>query len=257
MPTGQVIHSAAPVAELLRRVQGRAAAADVADRRARPARLPGGVSNTTHGEGVRRGIGYAIGFKNVGFSEGFDDYSTARVRLEIDRRRAGRHGPHRGRRGRAGPGHRAWPRSRAPSSASIRSSTIRPTPGRQRRFVLGVTADLLHRRRGQAGLRGRARRAARAGGRRRASRTGCPRRRRVTPHVADVLGERRDRAHPRVPPPADRSADPRADRDGDSARATRTCSSRSPRTGWSPTSTSSSAWSGSSRSPPRRTSARR
>jgi CO/xanthine dehydrogenase Mo-binding subunit len=45
--------------------------------------MPGGVSNTTHGEGVRRGIGYAVGFKNVGFSEGFDDYSTARVRLEV------------------------------------------------------------------------------------------------------------------------------------------------------------------------------
>jgi CO/xanthine dehydrogenase Mo-binding subunit len=44
--------------------------------------LPGGVSNTTHGEGVRRGIGYAVTYKNVGFSEGFDDYSTARVRLE-------------------------------------------------------------------------------------------------------------------------------------------------------------------------------
>ena len=45
--------------------------------------LPGGVANTTHGEGVRRGIGYAVAYKNVGFSEGFDDYSTARVRLEI------------------------------------------------------------------------------------------------------------------------------------------------------------------------------
>ena len=45
--------------------------------------MPGGVSNTTHGEGVRRGIGYAVGFKNVGYSEGFDDYSTARVRLEV------------------------------------------------------------------------------------------------------------------------------------------------------------------------------
>jgi CO/xanthine dehydrogenase Mo-binding subunit len=30
---------------------------------------------------VRRGVGYAVGFKNVGFSEGFDDFSTARVRL--------------------------------------------------------------------------------------------------------------------------------------------------------------------------------
>ncbi|MGX1510376.1 CO/xanthine dehydrogenase Mo-binding subunit [Streptomyces collinus] len=44
--------------------------------------LPGGLSNTTHGEGVVRGVGYAVGIKNVGFSEGFDDYSTARVRLE-------------------------------------------------------------------------------------------------------------------------------------------------------------------------------
>ena len=30
-----------------------------------------------------RGTGYGIGIKNVGFSEGFDDYSTARVRLEL------------------------------------------------------------------------------------------------------------------------------------------------------------------------------
>src|SRR5262249_31529333 len=42
---------------------------------------PGGVANVTRGEGVVRGVGYAVGFKNIGFSEGFDDYSTARVRL--------------------------------------------------------------------------------------------------------------------------------------------------------------------------------
>ncbi|MDX3072219.1 xanthine dehydrogenase subunit D [Streptomyces sp. MI02-7b] len=87
MPTGQVVDSPAPVAELLRRVkampmppkaqwQGAGGAVDV---RA----LPGGLSNTTHGEGVVRGVGYAVGIKNVGFSEGFDDYSTARVRLEV------------------------------------------------------------------------------------------------------------------------------------------------------------------------------
>jgi CO/xanthine dehydrogenase Mo-binding subunit len=45
--------------------------------------LPGGVSNTTHGEGVRRGVGYAVAYKNVAFSEGYDDSSTARVRLEV------------------------------------------------------------------------------------------------------------------------------------------------------------------------------
>ncbi|NUT33177.1 MAG: molybdopterin-dependent oxidoreductase, partial [Hamadaea sp.] len=30
-----------------------------------------------------RGVGYAVGIKNICFSEGFDDYSTARVRLSI------------------------------------------------------------------------------------------------------------------------------------------------------------------------------
>ena len=32
---------------------------------------------------MRRGVGYAVGFKNIGYSEGFDDYSTARVRLSV------------------------------------------------------------------------------------------------------------------------------------------------------------------------------
>jgi CO/xanthine dehydrogenase Mo-binding subunit len=45
--------------------------------------MPGGVSNTTHGEGVVRGVGYAVGIKNICFSEGFDDYSTVRVRLQV------------------------------------------------------------------------------------------------------------------------------------------------------------------------------
>jgi xanthine dehydrogenase D subunit len=80
MPTGQVVPEPAPVAELLQRVRAMplppAMGGDLRE-------LPGGVSNTTHGEGVRRGVGYGVGIKNVGFSEGFDDYSTARVRLSI------------------------------------------------------------------------------------------------------------------------------------------------------------------------------
>jgi xanthine dehydrogenase D subunit len=81
-PTGQIVDSAAPVAELLERV--RAMPLPQPDG-ARPdlRELPGGVANTTHGEGVRRGVGYAVAYKNVGFSEGYDDYSTARVRLEV------------------------------------------------------------------------------------------------------------------------------------------------------------------------------
>jgi CO/xanthine dehydrogenase Mo-binding subunit len=49
-----------------------------------PMRLPGGSGNTTHGQGVRRGVGFAAGFKNVCYSEGFDDYCAARVRLFAD-----------------------------------------------------------------------------------------------------------------------------------------------------------------------------
>jgi xanthine dehydrogenase D subunit len=80
-PTGQIVDSPAPVAELLQRLRAmplpeRNGARDLRD-------LPGGVANTTHGEGVVRGVGYAVGYKNVGFSEGYDDYSTARVRLEV------------------------------------------------------------------------------------------------------------------------------------------------------------------------------
>ncbi len=82
MPTGQLVDSAAPVAELLRRVRDLPLPAALpAD--PDPRELPGGVAGTTHGEGVVRGVGYAVGIKNVGFSEGFDDYSTARVRLEV------------------------------------------------------------------------------------------------------------------------------------------------------------------------------
>ncbi|MER5295328.1 molybdopterin cofactor-binding domain-containing protein [Streptomyces pharetrae] len=86
MPTGQLVDSPAPVAELLRRVKAMPMpperdweSSEGADVR----QLPGGLSNTTHGEGVVRGVGYAVGIKNVGFSEGFDDYSTARVRMEV------------------------------------------------------------------------------------------------------------------------------------------------------------------------------
>jgi xanthine dehydrogenase D subunit len=81
--TGQVVDGPVPVAELLRRVRAMplppAATSDQLDL----TQMPGGVSNTTHGEAVRRGVGYAVGFKNVGYSEGFDDYSTARVRLSV------------------------------------------------------------------------------------------------------------------------------------------------------------------------------
>jgi xanthine dehydrogenase D subunit len=79
--TGQVIDSAAPVAELLERVAAMPLPPPLETSDLR--NLPGAVGNTTHGEGVRRGVGYSVTYKNVGSSEGFDDYSTARVRLQV------------------------------------------------------------------------------------------------------------------------------------------------------------------------------
>jgi xanthine dehydrogenase D subunit len=77
--TGQEIRGTAPVAEVIRRC----AASPLPpppddDFLARP----GGAGRTAEAGDVRRGTGFAVGFKNLLFSEGFDDYSTARVRIE-------------------------------------------------------------------------------------------------------------------------------------------------------------------------------
>ncbi|GIF70344.1 carbon-monoxide dehydrogenase large subunit [Asanoa ishikariensis] len=80
MPTGQIVSGPAPVEELLSLVRDRPLPPEATGD---PRERPGGVANTTRGEGVVRGVGYAIGIKNVCFSEGFDDFSTARVRLSV------------------------------------------------------------------------------------------------------------------------------------------------------------------------------
>ncbi len=84
-PTGQVIDSAAPVAELVRRLRAMPlpTVPEISGGLVDLRRMPGGLANTTHGEGLHRGVGYAVAYKNVAFSEGFDDYSTARVRLTV------------------------------------------------------------------------------------------------------------------------------------------------------------------------------
>ncbi len=81
--TGQVLTGSMPVAEVIRR----AAALPVPEPEElprEPIRLPGGAGNTTRGEGVRRGVGFAVGFKNICYSEGFDDFCAARVRIAGD-----------------------------------------------------------------------------------------------------------------------------------------------------------------------------
>jgi xanthine dehydrogenase D subunit len=81
--TGQVVDSAAPVAELLQIVRDLPMPPPLDTNEPDIRALPGAVGNTTHGEGVVRGVGYSVTYKNVAFSEGFDDYSTARVRLQM------------------------------------------------------------------------------------------------------------------------------------------------------------------------------
>ena len=82
--TNQAVEGSAPVAEIVRRC------ADLpmpeSDIPSDPIALPGGAGNLTVGEGVRRGVGFAAGFKNVCYSHGFDDFATARVRLLRDER---------------------------------------------------------------------------------------------------------------------------------------------------------------------------
>ena len=44
--------------------------------------LPGGTGLTSRPENIRRGIGWGVSIKNIMYSEGFDDYSTARCTLQ-------------------------------------------------------------------------------------------------------------------------------------------------------------------------------
>ena len=83
LPTGQVIAGSLPTREVIRRAAALPLPA-AEDLPRDPLRLPGGAGNTTHGEGVRRGVGFAVGFKNICYSEGFDDSCAARVVLHAD-----------------------------------------------------------------------------------------------------------------------------------------------------------------------------
>jgi CO/xanthine dehydrogenase Mo-binding subunit len=82
MPTGQVVEGSLPVAEVIRRA-AELPVPEPEELPRDPIRLPGGAGNTTHGQGVKRGVGFAVGFKNVCYSEGFDDACSARIRLWV------------------------------------------------------------------------------------------------------------------------------------------------------------------------------
>ncbi len=81
--TGQVVTGAAPVEELIHRCLE----IPKPPPSEHPMAMPGGAGSIAEPSDLRRGTGFAIGFKNIAYSEGSDDYSTARVRVE--RRGAG------------------------------------------------------------------------------------------------------------------------------------------------------------------------
>jgi xanthine dehydrogenase D subunit len=80
LPTsGQQITGSLPTAEVIRSL----AALPLPDEEPGddPRRLPGGLGLTTPRSAVRRGVGFAVGIKNIFFSEAFDDYAEARAVL--------------------------------------------------------------------------------------------------------------------------------------------------------------------------------
>ena len=79
LPTGQVIHGTAPVRDLIRRCLALPAPPPPDERD--PITYPGGAGNVSRGEGLRRGTGFALGYKNIGYSGGFDDSAECRVKL--------------------------------------------------------------------------------------------------------------------------------------------------------------------------------
>jgi xanthine dehydrogenase D subunit len=82
LPTGQTIRGSAPVREVLEAALEIPMPPDAEPAAQRdPITFPGGAGNVGHGEGLKRGVGFAVGYKNVAYSDGFDDFHQARVTL--------------------------------------------------------------------------------------------------------------------------------------------------------------------------------
>ena len=82
--TGQIIRGTAPVRECIEAALDHPLPAELTALEGEETLLlPGGAGRTVDRSDVRRGVGFAVGFKNLMYSEGFDDFSTASVRLEL------------------------------------------------------------------------------------------------------------------------------------------------------------------------------
>jgi len=86
--TGQAVENVAPVERCLREAAALplpdepVGGAALADGSTDPMKIPGGAGRTADATHVVRGIGWGASIKNLMYSDGFDDYSTARCRLE-------------------------------------------------------------------------------------------------------------------------------------------------------------------------------
>ena len=78
--TGQVIESVAPVARCIRETAALPMPEPLPDE-PDPLLIPGGSGLTARRSNIRRGVGWGVSVKNLMYSEGFDDYATARCRL--------------------------------------------------------------------------------------------------------------------------------------------------------------------------------
>jgi CO/xanthine dehydrogenase Mo-binding subunit len=81
LPTGQVLEGPAPVREVIERCRAAPLPPEQPRRGRETIAYPGGAGNVGRGEALKRGVGYAVGFKNVAYSEGFDDAAEATVTL--------------------------------------------------------------------------------------------------------------------------------------------------------------------------------
>ena len=79
--TGQIMDSVAPVAECIRET---AAIPMPAPLTGEPdaLELPGGSGLTSEKRHIKRGVGWGVSIKNIMYSEGFDDFATARCRID-------------------------------------------------------------------------------------------------------------------------------------------------------------------------------
>ena len=78
--TGQIVESVAPVRRLIEETNA-SPLPSAAQMHPDPLSLPGGSGLASESRYVRRGVGWGVSIKNIMYSEGFDDYATARCIL--------------------------------------------------------------------------------------------------------------------------------------------------------------------------------